>query len=73
VFSLSDLRSAIAPYSKFVAAVVGVAIYVIFRRMGITIPGMDGLVYDLIAGALIVGGTVYQAPANTPNCKRPGK
>lgn len=73
MFSLSDLRSAIAPYNKLIAAVVGVVIYVAFRRMGITIPGMDALVYDLLAGALIVGGTVYQAPANEPNDKRPGK
>lgn len=60
-----DVLDALAPYSKAIAAVVGVAIFILFKRWGISLPGLDGLVLDLITGALIVGGTTYQAPANT--------
>jgi len=61
-----EVLDALAPYSKAIAAVVGVAIFVLFKRWGINVPGLDSLVLDLITGALIVGGVTYQAPANRP-------
>lgn len=71
---MGNFLDALRPYSKAIAAVLGVAIFVVFRHYGISLPGLDGLVFDLLSGALIVGGTVYQAPPNdASHGKRPGK
>lgn len=70
---MDNLIDLMRPYSKAIAAVLGVAIFVAFKHFGISLPGLDGLVFDLLSGALIVGGTVYQAPPNDLGSKRPGK
>lgn len=70
---MANFIDAIRPFSKLIAAIVGVTIFVVFKHYGITLPGLDGLVFDLLSGALIVGGAVYQSPANTPSSKRSGK
>ncbi len=62
---MGNFLDAIRPYSKLIAAIIGVTIFVVFKHYGITLPGLDGLVFDLLTGALIVGGAVHQAPANT--------
>lgn len=51
-------------YRKFIVAVLGVGAMIGMRYYGVTIPGLDAVVLDLIVGALTSWG-VYQA-ANDP-------
>lgn len=48
-------------YRKLVAAVIGVAVLVAMQNYDIAVPGLSGIVSDLVVGALTAFG-VYQVP-----------
>lgn len=48
-------------YRKLAAAVIGVGILVVMQNYDIAVPGLSGIVSDLVVGALTAFG-VYQVP-----------
>lgn len=48
-------------YRKLVAAVIGIAVLVAVQRFDVAVPGLSGIVSNLIVGALTAWG-VYQVP-----------
>lgn len=53
-------------YRKAVHAAAGLALWLTLRHFGIEIPGLPSLVFDLIAGALVVA-----AVERSPNGDKP--
>lgn len=50
-----------AKYNKFFVAAFGILVMVGLRYLDVEIPGLGGVVSDLVVGALVAGG-VYQVP-----------
>ncbi len=46
-------------YAKSLVAVAGLALLFVSRHFGVTIPGLDQIVSDVLVSALVAGG-VYQ-------------
>lgn len=55
------MTSFLGQYNKFWAALAGVALLIVLRRLGVSVPGLDTAVLDLIVGAL-TAWSVYQVP-----------